>query len=80
MSKNLFGVVGIGMEENNFGRIETKRHNKQVGEYDIDTNELLQTFDSISLASHKINVKFSTLGTYIRNKTVIGGRYYKLLE
>ena len=80
VSKNLYGIIGIGMEENDFGRIENKRHNKQVGQYDRSTNELLQTFDSISLASHKIKVKFSTLGTYIRNKTVIDEKYYKLLE
>jgi T5orf172 domain len=80
VSKNLFGIIGVGMEENNFGRVEGKRHNKQVGQYDIATNELLETFDSISLASHKIGIKFSTLGTHIRNKTVTNGKYYKLLE
>lgn len=78
-TKNLWGVLGIGMIENNFGQIEKKRNNKKVGEFDIVTNELLKEYDSIYCASQLLKIPFSSFGNYIRTQTVVKGKYYKLL-
>lgn len=79
-TKNLYGIFGIGLEENNFGLIEKKRQNKKVGEYDVDTDELIKEYDSINLCAHNLNIPTSTFSSYIRNKTVLNGKYYKLIE
>ena len=78
-TKNFWGVLGIGMKENNFGLIEKKRQNKKVGEFDVVTNELLKEYDSIYCASQILNIPFSSFGTYMRTQTTIKGKYYKLL-
>ena len=78
-TKNLWGVLGIGMKENNFGLIEKKRQNKKLGEFDIHTNELVKEYDSIYCASQLLKIPFSTFGNYIRTQTVVKGKYYKLL-
>ena len=78
-TKNLCGIMGVGLKENNFGLIEKKRQNKMVGEFDIETDELLNEYESIYSCSNILDIPFSTFGTYIRNKTVIEGKYYKLL-
>ena len=78
-TKNLCGIMGVGLKENNFGLIEKKRQNKMVGEFDIETDELLKEYNSIYSCSDILDIPFSTFGTYIRNKTVIEGKYYKLL-
>ncbi len=78
-TKNLWGVLGIGMKENNFGLIEKKRQNKKLGEFYIHTNELVKEYDSIYCASQLLKIPFSTFGNYIRTQTVVKGKYYKLL-
>ena len=78
-SSGLHGVYGVGIKDNNFGLKIPPRKNKQVGEYNITTNELLQTFDSIILASETLKIPFSSLGNYIRFGNVIKGKIYKLL-
>ena len=78
-TKNLCGIMGLGLKDNNFGLIEKKRQNKMVGEFDIETDELLNEYESIYCCSDILDIPFSTFGTYIRNKTVIEGKYYKLL-
>jgi hypothetical protein len=78
-TKNLWGLLGIGMIENNFGQIDRKRQNKKVGEFDLSTNNLLKEYDSIYCASQILKIPFSTFGNYIRTRTVVKGKYYKLL-
>lgn len=78
-TKNLWGLLGIGMIENNFGQIDRKRQNKKVGEFDLSTNNLLKEYDSIYCASQIVKIPFSTFGNYIRTRTVVKGKYYKLL-
>ena len=78
-TKNLWGLLGIGMMENNFGQIDRKRQNKKVGEFDLSTNNLLKEYDSIYCASQILQIPFSTFGNYIRTRTVVKGKYYKLL-
>lgn len=78
-TKNLWGLLGIGMIENNFGQIDRKRQNKKVGEFDLLTNNLLKEYDSIYCASQILKIPFSTFGNYIRTRTVVKGKYYKLL-
>lgn len=78
-TKNLWGLLGIGMIENNFGQIDRKRQNKKVGEFDLSTNNLLKEYDSIYCASQILTIPFSTFGNYIRTRTVVKGNYYKLL-
>ena len=78
-TKSLCGILGVGIEENNYGIVNQKRHTKTVGEYDVDTNELLKTYESMYLCSIKSRIPFSTFSTYITNKTVINGKYYELI-
>ena len=78
-TKSLFGIIGIGLEENNYGIIEKKRQNKAVGEYDIETNKLLNTHESMYSCSLQLKIPFSSFSNYIRNKSVINGKYYQLI-
>lgn len=78
-SINLFGILGVGMTENNFGQKNVKRRNKKVGEFDINTNKFIKEYDSIYLASQLLNISFSSFSSYIRSQTAINGKYYKLL-
>ena len=57
-----------------------KEENKKVGEYDIESNELIQEYDSINLCAHSLNIPSSTFSNHIRNKTVVNGKYYKLIN
>jgi hypothetical protein len=78
-TKNLCGIYGIGLKENNFGLIDKKRHNKLVAEYDVDTNELINKYDSIYSCANILKIPFSTFNNYLTKQTVINGKYYKLL-
>ena len=78
-TKSLYGMLGVGLEENNYGIVDRKRPTKTVGEYDVDTNELLKTYESMYLCSIKSRIPFSTFSNYIMNKTVVNGKYYELI-
>jgi hypothetical protein len=78
-TKSLFGILGVGLEENNYGIVDQHRHTKIVGEYDVDTDELLNKYESIYSCSLQLKIPFSTFSVYIGNKTVIRGKYYKLV-
>ena len=79
-TKNLYGIFGIGLLGNNYGLIEKKRQNKKVGEYDVNTDELVKEYDSINLCANILKIPFSTFSSYIRNKTIYNGKYYKLFD
>lgn len=79
-TKNLNGVFGIGIKENNYGLVEHKRHNKKVGEFDVNTNKLIKEYESIYLCAHTLKIPFTTFGNHLRNGTVIDGKIYCLLE
>ena len=79
-ASGLHGVYGIGIKDNNFGLKPIVRKNKKVGEYDSITNKLLQTFDSIILASETLKIPFSSFGNNIRFGKIINGKIYKLIE
>jgi hypothetical protein len=72
--------MGIGVSENNYGLKEKIKKSKQVGEYDMNTNELLQTFDSILFASEKLSIPFSSLSTYIRCSRIYNDKIYRFIE
>lgn len=78
-TKNLWGILGVGMEENNFGLIEKKRQNKKVGEFDATTHEMIKEYDSIHYGSEVLSIPFSSFGMIIRLQTIVNGKYYKLL-
>ena len=78
-SIGLHGVYGLGIEDNNFGIKVRPRKNKKVGQFDSETKELLNSFDSLILASDKLKIPFSTLGNYVRFGKVINNKIYKLL-
>ena len=75
----LHGVIGLGLSVNNYGLKVKKRKNKQVGEYNPETNELLQSFDSIILASKELSIPFTSLNSYIEFSRIHKGKIYKLL-
>ncbi len=77
-TKNLVGVLGLGLKENNYGIVEKKRQNKIVKEYDVNTNEVIKEYDSIISCAKQLNIPFSTFSNYVRNQTVINGKYYEI--
>jgi hypothetical protein len=79
-SKGVHGVHGLGHPDNNFGLKIVQRRNKQVGKYDAETDELLETFDSTILASTKLKIPFSSLGNYIRFGHIIDGFIFRLKD
>ena len=78
-SIGLHGVYGIGNKDNNFGIKVRPRKNKKVGQFDAGTKELLNTFDSLILASEKLKIPFSSLGNYVRFEKVINNKIYKFM-
>ena len=77
-TKNLYGVLGLGLKENNYGIVEKKRQNKIVKEYDIHTNKVIKEYDSIISCANHLNIPFSTFSNHIRNQTVLNDKYYKI--
>jgi hypothetical protein len=77
-TKNLVGVLGLGLQENNYGIVEKKRQNKIVKEYDVNTNEVIKEYDSIISCAKQLNIPFSTFSNYVRNQTVINEKYYEI--
>jgi phage anti-repressor protein len=76
---HLFGVWGLGMSFNNFGLKIPQRTNKQVCQFDANTNEVVNTWDSLSVASRALNVPVSTMSNYCRFSNVVSGFYYKYI-
>jgi phage anti-repressor protein len=68
---HLFGVWGLGMEFNNFGLKIPERTCKKVHQYNSDTNELIKTWDSLSIASRELGIAASTLSNYCRFNNVV---------
>ena len=60
-------------------KLSRDRKNKKVGVYDATTNELLQVFDSISLASDQLKIPFSSLSSHISFSKNIDNKLYKLI-
>ena len=77
-TKNLYGMLGVGIKHNNYGIVDTKRQNKIVKEIDVITNEIIKEYDSIIACANELNIVNSTFSNYIRNKTVINGKYYTI--
>jgi hypothetical protein len=77
-TKNLVGILGLGIRYNNFGIVDTKRQNKIVKEFDVKTKKLLKEYDSIFLCAKEINIPYTTFSNYVRDQTVIRGKYYEL--
>ena len=77
-TKNLVGILGLGIRHNNFGIVDKKRHNKTVKEFDVKTKELLREYDSIILCAKEINIPYTTFTNYVCDQTVIRGKYYEL--
>lgn len=74
---HLFGVWGLGMSFNNFGLKIPQRTNKQVCQFDANTNELINTWDSLSVASRELGVPLSSMSNYCRFNNVVSGFIYK---
>lgn len=70
-TKNLFGILGVGVSGNNYGIVEKKRQNKIVKEYDIETKKVVKEYDSMISCAKQLNIPFSTFGNHVRNQTVI---------
>jgi len=68
---HLFGVWGLGMEFNNFGLKIPERTCKKVHQYNSDTNELIKSWDSLSIASRELGIATSTLSNYCRFNNVV---------
>ena len=68
-AKHLFGVLGLSLQ-NISGLKETKRTCKKVSKFDCQTNECINTWDSLTIAAKELNIPRSTLATFIKFQTV----------
>ena len=74
---HLFGVWGLGISSNNFGSKIPKRTTKKVSEYNSSTNQLIRSWESLSVASRQLNIPVSTLSNYCRFNTTISNSIFK---
>ena len=74
---HLFGVWGLGISSNNFGSKVPKRTTKKVSEYNASTNELIRSWESLSVASRQLNIPVSTLSNYCRFNTIVSKSVFK---
>ena len=74
---HLFGIWGCGMEFNNFGLKTPERTCKRVYQYNSDTNELIKSWDSLSIASRELGIAISSLSNYCRFNNTINNNTYK---
>jgi prophage antirepressor-like protein len=78
-AKALFGVWGLGSPLNNYGLKEVKKNSKKVGQYKVDSDELVQEFESVSFASKKLKIAYSTFTNYILKQNNVDGYIYKYI-
>jgi hypothetical protein len=57
-----------------------KRTCKKVCQYNANTNELINSWDSLSIASRELGIATSSLSNYCRFNNVINNIVYKYLE
>jgi phage anti-repressor protein len=74
---HLFGIWGCGMEFNNFGLKIPERTCKRVCQYNSDTNELIKSWDSLSIASRELGIAISSLSNYCRFSNIVDNYTYK---
>ena len=74
---HLFGVWGLGISSNNFGSKIPKRTTKKVSEYNASTNQLIRSWESLSVASRQLNIPVSTLSNYCRFNTIVSDSIFK---
>ena len=74
---HLFGVWGLGISSNNFGSKIPKRTTKKVSEYNSSTNQLIRSWESLSVASRQLNIPVSTLSNYCRFNTIVSDSIFK---
>jgi len=79
---NLFGMLGIGCEENGFGDVEelSRPPNRKVQEYDSKTHEKLRLFESLNHGAHALRIPHRTFSEKVRLKSSIKDKYYVLLD
>jgi hypothetical protein len=79
---NLFGMLGIGCEENGFGDVEelSRPPNRKVQEYDLKTHEKLRLFESLNHGAHALRIPHRTFAEKVRLKSSIKDKYYVLLD
>ena len=76
-STHLFGIWGCGIEFNNFGLKTPERTCKRVCQYNSDTNELIKSWDSLSIASRELGIAISSLSNYCRFSNIVDDYIYK---
>jgi hypothetical protein len=76
-TNHLFGVWGVGMEFNGFGKKDPDRKNKPLSQVNAETGHVIRTWDSLSLASRDLKIPMSTLSNYARFKTNVAGSTYR---
>jgi hypothetical protein len=79
-STHLNGIWGIGLPHNNYGSKEPDRKDKMVGQYDINTKQLLKSWKSLTLASRELDIPLSTMSMYTRFNTPTNDSYFKYIE
>lgn len=77
-STHLFGAWGLGHKSNNFGLKVPKRTTKKIGQYDLDNN-LVNEWESLSVASRQLGIPTSTLCNYARFGNIINNKIYKYI-
>lgn len=70
-SKHLYGIYGLGILDNNFGKKPLIRTNKYVIKCNLD-GDILQEWQSLTAASIHLNISKSTLSGYLRHEKNFG--------
>ena len=77
-AKHLFGVLGLSLQ-NATGLKETKRTCKKVSQFNSETEECINTWDSLTIAAKDLNIPRSTLATLIKFETIKDNHIFKYI-
>jgi phage anti-repressor protein len=78
-AKHLFGVLGLSLQ-NISGLKETNRTCKKVSKFDCQTNERINTWDSLTIAAKQLNIPRSSLSSFIKFQTIKDNSIFKYTE
>jgi len=74
---HLFGVLGISLKDN-LGLKSSKRTCKQVAQFTV-SGKLINTWESLTVASSQLNIPRSTLSMFISSKKVKNNEIFKYI-
>ena len=70
------GYYGISLKKNEYNKKNVSSTGKKVIKLQIDTNDILGTWDTISKAAESEGISAAKMSRYVKNKTQIADYYY----